>query len=311
MLQQTTVAAVIPYFEKFLRRWPDFPALAAAADADVMAAWAGLGYYARARNLIACARKVTADHDGKMPATEAELLKLPGIGAYTAAAIAAIAFGARAIVMDANIERVVSRLFAIDTPLPKSKPEIRQYLEAITPQQESGDFAQALMDLGAGLCSVKAPKCDQCPIRSFCRAATTDSAADYPIKIAKPIKPLRRGTAYWIERDDAVWLIQRPEKGMLGGMRALPDDDWSARSNGDAAAPCNAKWQILADTVQHSFTHFSLELQIAVTASAIDETQLPIGGFWPVNSLDKAGLPTLFSKAAKTVARYRRAHGET
>jgi A/G-specific adenine glycosylase len=310
MLQQTTVAAVIPYFEKFRRDWPDFSALAAAADADVMAAWAGLGYYARARNLIACARKVTSDHNGQLPATEGELLKLPGIGAYTAAAIAAIAFGARAIVLDANIERVVSRLFAIDTPLPKSKPEIRLHLEAITPQQQSGDFAQALMDLGAGICSVKAPKCEKCPIRSFCRAAKAENAEAYPIKSVKPAKPMRSGTVYWIQNDDAVWLVQRPNMGMLGGMRALPDDNWSARNNGDAIAPGNAEWQILADTVQHSFTHFSLELQIAVTASAIDETQLPIGVFWPVNSLDKAGLPTLFSKAAKIVARHQCDHGE-
>jgi A/G-specific adenine glycosylase len=307
MLQQTTVAAVIPYFEKFRSRWPDFAALAAADDADVMAAWAGLGYYARARNLIACARKVVADHEGRLPATVSELLTLPGIGGYTAAAISAIAFGNRALVIDANIERVVSRLYAIDTPLPKSKGEIREHLERITPASRSGDFAQAMMDLGASLCSVKAPKCGQCPIRSYCKAHATNQAEAYPIKLAKPPKPTRQGVAYWIEQDGAVWLVQREGSGMLGGMRALPDDDWSARSDGHATPPFAADWTLLPDIVQHAFTHFALELQIAVTASVINADRLPKGEFWPVKSLDKAGLPTLFSKVAKTVARHHRA----
>ncbi len=310
MLQQTTVAVVIPYFEKFRSRWPDFNALAAAADADVMAAWAGLGYYARARNLIACARKVVADHAGKLPTTEAELLTLPGVGAYTAAAISAIAFGHRALVVDANIERVVSRLYAIETPLPKSKREIRDYLDAVTPASNSGDFAQAMMDLGASLCSVKAPKCGQCPIQPYCLAASNNKAEAYPLKLAKPPKPMRHGIAYWIEKDNAVWLVQRGETGMLGGMRGLPDDNWSARNDGNSVPPITAQWTILPVSVQHVFTHFSLQLQIAVTVSAADTIEFPKGEYWPVNSLDKAGLPTLFSKVAKTIARHRNANGE-
>lgn len=309
MLQQTTVAAVIPYFEKFRRKWPDFAALAAAPDADVMAAWAGLGYYARARNLIACARVVTADFQGKLPSDEAELLKLPGIGAYTAAAIAAIAFGQRAIVLDANIERVVSRLFAIATPLPKSKPEIREILEIITPENDSGDFAQAMMDLGAGACSIKAPHCRQCPIRADCRAAKLKKADQYPVKLPKSAKPQRIGIAYWIEHEGAVWLVKRADKGMLGGMRSLPDDRWSARNDGDGNAPADAEWTFLPATVHHQFTHFALQLRIAVTTHGLTADALPQGEYWPLNSLDKAGLPTLFTKVANMVMRDRVANG--
>jgi A/G-specific adenine glycosylase len=310
MLQQTTVAAVIGYFNEFCRRWPSFAALAAAQDADVMAAWAGLGYYARARNLIACARMVTNEYGGKLPGTEGELLSLPGIGPYTAAAIAAIAFGQRAIVIDANIERVVSRLYAIDTPLPQSKPLIRARLEEITPQQHSGDFAQALMDLGAGICASRAPKCGQCPIASYCAASRTDQPDLFPIKRAKAPKPKRIGVAYWIERDAAIWLVKRPDKGMLGGMRALPDDDWSARMDGHATPPFDADWHLLPDSVQHEFTHFSLQLRIAVTDSVDDRIDAGDGEYWPVNSLDKAGLPTLFMKVAKMMTRLNRADGE-
>ncbi len=301
MLQQTTVAAVIPYFDRFTARWSDFAALAAADEADVMAAWAGLGYYARARNLVACAKAVASNHQGRLPEAEAELLKLPGIGGYTAAAIAAIAFGQRAVVVDANVERVVARLFAIDTPLPAGKAQIRVATDAITPDLDAGDFAQAMMDLGAGICSVRNPSCMICPLLRHCAAGQAGTADAYPVKSAKKAKPHRTGTAYWIERDAKVWLVKRGGSGMLGGMRALPDDGWSAKSDGNGAAPFQADWRILPQTVAHVFTHFSLTLKVAVTASAPDAAALGQGEYWPVKSLDKAGLPTLFSKAAKAV----------
>jgi A/G-specific adenine glycosylase len=311
MLQQTTVAAVIPYFEKFRARWPSFAALAAADDADVMAAWAGLGYYARARNLLACARQVAREYEGKLPATETDLLKLPGIGPYTAAAIKAIAFGRRAIVIDANIERVVSRVYAMATPLPQSKPQIRARLEEITPADHSGDFAQALMDLGAGICSTRNPDCAACPIGAVCAASIAGTPDAYPIKQPKKPKPTRQGTAYWIEQDGHVWLVKRPGKGMLGGMRALPDDGWSARANGNTTPPLDADWRILPGHVQHEFTHFTLQMQIAVTDSGVIQAQEFDGEYWAVKSLDKAGLPTLFMKAAKLMAQQNDAGGET
>lgn len=301
MLQQTTVAAVIPYFERFTARWPDFAALAAADEADVMAAWAGLGYYARARNLIKCARAVAGKHSGELPDKEGDLLELPGIGPYTAAAISAIAFDQRAVVVDSNVERVVARLFAMSTPLPQAKPLIREATDAITPDRRAGDFAQAMMDLGAGICSVKAPSCLLCPLSGECAAYANGNPETYPVKAAKKAKPSRSGTAYWIQRSDTVWLVRREDKGMLGGMRALPGDGWSARNDGDAAAPSAAKWRELDKRVQHIFTHFSLELKIAVTAWPEGARDPGNGEWWPVNSLDKAGLPTLFTKAAKAV----------
>lgn len=299
MLQQTTVAAVIPYFFKFISRWPDFAALAAADHSDVMAAWAGLGYYARARNLIACAKLVASSYAGNLPATEAELLKLPGVGPYTAAAIAAIAFGARAVVVDANVERVISRLFAIGTPLPAGKAEIRAAADIITPNAKAGDFAQAMMDLGASLCSVRNPSCLLCPIQTHCAAAQASNAELYPFKAAKRTKLHRTGTAYWVERDDAVWLITRGGKGMLAGMRALPDDGWSVQQDGSGIAPFDAEWHLLPQPVVHAFTHFTLSLKIAVTASVPADAKAGNGGYWPIKSLDKAGLPTLFNKAAQ------------
>ena len=301
MLQQTTVAAVIPYFERFTSRWSDFAALAAADEADVMAAWAGLGYYARARNLIACAKVVAGAHHGQLPDTEAELLKLPGIGGYTAAAIASIAFGKRAVVVEANVERVVARLFAIDTPLPAGKAEIYAATDAITPDECAGDFAQAMMDLGAGICSVRNPSCMICPLLSYCAAGYAGTAEAYPVKPAKKAKPHRTGTAYWVEHDSQVWLVKRGGNGMLGGMRALPDDGWSAKSDGRGEPPFEAEWQILPIQVSHVFTHFTLLLSIAVTASRHGGQSLADGEYWPLKSLDKAGLPTLFTKAAKAV----------
>jgi A/G-specific adenine glycosylase len=301
MLQQTTVAAVGAYFQKFTQIWPDFAALAAANDADVMAAWAGLGYYARARNLLKCARVVVAEHAGRLPETEAALLKLPGIGPYTAAAIAAIAFGQRAVVVDANVERVVSRLFAISTPLPQSKPLIRAATDRITPDGRAGDFAQAMMDLGAGICSVRAPSCLICPLAFACDAARLGNPEIYPAKMSKAAKPQRTGHVYWIARDEHVWLVRRDEKGLLAGMRALPDDQWTARLDGHATPPAPANWQNLPVHVAHVFTHFSLRLDIAVTSWPADADGPGDGEWWPLKSLDKAGLPTLFRKAAEAV----------
>jgi A/G-specific adenine glycosylase len=305
MLQQTTVAAVIPYFERFTARWPNIAALAAADDAELMAAWAGLGYYARARNLLSCARAVVADHEGAFPENEADLRRLPGVGAYTAAAIAAIAFDERAVVVDANVERVVARLFAINTPLPDARTTIRKACDAITPSKRPGDFAQAMMDLGATICTARKAACLACPLRSLCAGHQTGVAESLPVKPAKAAKPHRNGTAYWIERDAHVWLIKRPAKGMLGGMRALPDDRWSARHNGDSVPPFAAEWRLLNEPVAHVFTHFSLSLSLALTSSPVQAAALEGGEWWPVNSLDSAGLPTLFAKAAQRAIKAR------
>ena len=296
MLQQTTVAAVKPYFEAFTRRWPDVAALAAASEDDVMAAWAGLGYYSRARNLVKCARAVAAR--GGFPTTEAELRELPGLGAYTAAAVAAIAFAQRAVVVDANVERVVARLFAIDTPMPAARKPIRVAADAITPARRAGDFAQAMMDLGSSVCTAREPKCLLCPLAKACKARATGDPARLPVKAPKKPKPLRRGRAFWIEREGEVWLVRREGKGMLGGMRALPDDGWSARADGTGEAPMPGTWES-AGVVRHVFTHAALELSVVVqrNAPAPDAE----GEWWPIDRIDDAGLPTLFAKAARLV----------
>lgn len=310
MLQQTTVAAVIPYFTAFTQRWPRVEALAKASDADVMAAWAGLGYYSRARNLLKCARVVVAAHQGNFPQSAAELAKLPGIGAYTSAAIAAIAFGEAVAVVDANVERVAARLFAIETPLPAARTQIREAVQAITPTDRPGDFAQAMMDLGATICTARNPSCLTCPLRKQCQALALGIVEGLPVKAPKAAKPQRSGTAWWIECDDHVWLAIRPDKGMLGGMRALPDDDWSARNDGNKTPPFSAQWHAVDGQVAHSFTHFHLALgiqQIRLSARAND---LGNGEWWPINSLDSAGLPTLFAKAARLVLKDRQAQEE-
>lgn len=296
MLQQTTVAAVKPYFEAFTRRWPDVAALAAAPEDDVMAAWAGLGYYSRARNLVKCARAVAAR--GGFPTTEAELRELPGLGAYTAAAVAAIAFAQRAVVVDANVERVVARLFAIDTPMPAARKPIRVAADAITPARRAGDFAQAMMDLGSSVCTAREPKCLLCPLAKACKARATGDPARLPVKAPKKPKPLRRGRAFWIEREGEVWLVRREGNGMLGGMRALPDDGWSARADGTGEAPMPGTWES-AGVVRHVFTHAALELSVVVqrNAPAPDAE----GEWWPIDRIDDAGLPTLFAKAARLV----------
>lgn len=294
MLQQTTVAAVGPYFAKFTTRWPTVMDLAGADDADVMAAWAGLGYYARARNLLACARAV-ADRGGVFPDTEEGLRALSGLGEYTAAAVAAIAFGRRAVVVDANVERVVARLFAIEDPLPGAKPAIRFATGQATPDVRAGDFAQAMMDLGATICTARSPRCMLCPLRLHCRGYAEGAPERLPVKAAKKAKPTRAGRAYWIENVGKVLLVQRPPSGMLGGMRALPDDGWSAR--GDGANHLSGQWQT-GGVVRHSFTHFDLELQLML-CGAPELDNLPEGEWWPVDQIEAAGLPTVFAKAAR------------
>ena len=297
MLQQTTTAHAAPYFVKFADRWPTVEALAGADEAAVMAEWAGLGYYSRARNLVACARAVT--QRGGFPESEEELRKLPGIGEYTAAAIAAIAHGRRAVVIDANVERVVARLFAIGKPLPGARKAIRAAAEAITPDERAGDFAQAMMDLGATICTPRDPKCLLCPLSALCAARAQGRQNDLPVKAPKKARPLRAGTAFWIERDGAVWLVTRPGRGMLGGMRALPDDGWNARADGSGDAPIPGAWGA-GGVVRHTFTHFDLELGLAVYAGDRWE-QIEGGEWWPVTEIDAAGLPTLFAKAARLV----------
>jgi A/G-specific adenine glycosylase len=292
MLQQTTVPHAWPYFETFTRRWPDVEALASAPDEEVMAAWAGLGYYARARNLVACARAVAGAHGGRFPDTEEGLRALPGIGRYTAAAIAAIAFGRRAVVVDANVERVVSRLFAVEEPLPGARETIYRLADSITPAEGAGDFAQALMDLGSAICTPRAPDCPRCPLADGCRARAGGQPGRYPLKAKKMPKPRRQGVAYWLEHDGHVLLIRRPPRGLLGGMLALPTEE----------APIDAAWRE-AGAVDHVFTHFALTMRLlcAVADSRQD------GIWWPVDRLDEAGLPTLFARLAARGTEWRTA----
>ena len=307
MLQQTTVTAVIPYYEKFTARWPNVKALAEASDADVMAAWAGLGYYARARNLLACARVVAREHGCVFPDSEAALLTLPGVGAYTAAAIAAIAFGRRTVVVDANVERVVSRLFAIETPLPASRPDIRQKADLITPDQRAGDFAQAMMDLGAGTCTVRNPQCLLCPLRGHCEAAQTNRAEDFPVKAPKKDKPHRHGIVWWLERSDGhVWIERRDDKRMLGGMAGLPGTQWDKRGNeAEGAPPMTGDWVALNSPVEHVFTHFRLTLTVERLRAVKEADPEGNGQWWPLARIGKAGLPTLYAKVVKAVMQDR------
>lgn len=297
MLQQTTVAAVIPYFERFTTRWPTVEALAAAEDAELMSAWAGLGYYARARNLLACARTVAAR--GGFPDDEAGLLELPGVGAYTAAAVAAIGFDRPATVVDGNVERVVARLFGVGEPMPAAKPELRRLAATLTPPRRAGDFAQAMMDLGATICTPRSPSCLVCPIATGCAARATGDPARFPVKAAKKAKPQRHGTIFWIERAGAVLLVRRPEKGLLGGMRALPTGPWADRTPGLDGAPAALAWRLLEPRVSHVFTHFALDLSIAAAALERDCATLADGEWWPRDRLEEAGLPTVFMKAAR------------
>jgi A/G-specific adenine glycosylase len=293
MLQQTTVAAVIPYFLDFTRRWPTVAALAAADDAEVMAAWAGLGYYARARNLLKCARAVTAEHGGVFPATAEALQKLPGIGPYTAAAIAAIAFDEPATVVDGNVERVMARLDDIRTPLPAAKPELRAAAARRTPGTRAGDYAQAVMDLGATICTPRNPACGLCPWRADCAGRLAGSAPDLPAKAPKPVKPVRLGIAYLARRPDGhVLLEDRPDSGLLGGMRGLPGTAWAETPPAEAP-PLPADWRPAPVEVRHTFTHFHLRLRVMV-ADVPATARPPRGAFHPARPAD---LPTVMRKA--------------
>lgn len=300
MLQQTTVASVKGYFAAFTARWPTVAALAAAPDAEVMQAWAGLGYYARARNLLACARAVVADHGGRFPESEAALRTLPGIGAYTAAAIAAIAFGRPATVVDGNVERVIARLHALTAPLPGAKPELHGLAAARTPVARSGDYAQAVMDLGATICTPRNPDCAACPLGAGCMARRQGTPTAYPVKAAKRTRPRRLGSVYWLRAGDAVLVTRRPPKGLLGGMRALPSDDWAAVQP-QFAPPLAADWLALPGRVHHVFTHFELELTVyAAALAARPQSPLPDAMAWvALAEIDRAGLPTVFAKAAR------------
>jgi A/G-specific adenine glycosylase len=313
MLQQTTVAAVKPFFQRFLERFPTVEALAEAPADSVMQAWAGLGYYSRARNLHACAKAVVERHGGRFPDREAELRRLPGVGAYTAAAVAAIAFGQPAAAVDGNVERVVARLFRIEEPLPKAKPAIRQLTEAMVPPDRPGDFAQALMDLGATLCTPKRPACALCPWMAPCRARAEGLQETYPRKLKKVEGQLRRGAAFVVLRkDDGVLLRTRPPKGLLGGMAEVPTSAWEADYDPARAmldAPLEARWKRLPGTVRHVFTHFPLELTVFYAAVSRD-TAAPDGMRWtPRLRLAQEALPGAMRKVLAHALGELRPHG--
>ena len=306
MLQQTTVAAVKAYFEKFIRLWPTVKDLAAAPLDDVLKAWAGLGYYARARNLHACA-KVVAESGGVFPSTLEGLRALPGVGPYTAGAISAIAFGGRHAAVDGNVERVLSRFYCIETPLPDSKPLIRARAEALVPERRAGDFAQALMDLGATLCTPKSPNCLICPWTEDCEGRKRGMASVLPFKAAKRKVPQRFGVAFWVERGDgAVLLRRRPERGLLGGMLEVPSTEWSGERPAAPLdhAPVDAAWRKLPGSVTHTFTHFHLDLAV-MRAAAGEGELLQDGDYRWVRREDLAGeaLPTVMRKVVAHVLR--------
>ena len=300
MLQQTTVAAVVPYYTRFMERWPTVFDLADAAVEDVMTEWAGLGYYARARNLHACAQTVAHWRQGRFPETEAGLLDLPGIGVYTAAAVAAIAFGEKAVVVDGNVERVMARLFAVTDPLPQAKTRLKQLAAGLTPAVRPGDYAQAVMDLGATLCSPRAPACGLCPWRSLCQANRLGIAERLPAKAEKPPKPIRHGVAYWLtDRQGRVLLRRRPPTGLLGGMMEVPGSAWLDTPPADPAAeaPVAAAWRPLPGLVRHTFTHFQLELtMMAAKARPADR---PAGLWVELDRLGEQALPTVMRKLVR------------
>lgn len=300
MLQQTTVAAVEPYYRRFLARWPTLKDLAAAPLEDVLQAWAGLGYYARARHLHACARVVAAEHGGAFPADETGLRKLPGIGPYTAAAIAAIAFDQSTLPVDGNIERVVARLFAHPTPLPQAKAELRALAARLAPRSRPGDVAQALMDLGATVCTPRNPDCPHCPLAPQCQGLAQGIAAELPRRARKAARPTRHGLAFWLTRDDgAVLLRQRPARGLLGGMTEVPSTPWRPRAWSLAEARAHAPiaatgFRLLPGRVHHVFSHFELELKVATArVNGSDE------GLWCApDQLDAQALPSVMRKVA-------------
>jgi A/G-specific adenine glycosylase len=304
MLQQTTVTTVAPYFARFLARWPNVQALAAAPLQEVLKSWAGLGYYARARNLHACARAVVDQHGGSFPSSEAGLVELPGIGPYTAAAIAAIAFGARAAAVDGNVERVVTRLFAIEQALPAAKSQIRKLAAGLVPETRSGDFAQAMMDLGATICTPTRPACAICPWMKACEACRRGDPATFPRRAPKPMRRLRRGAAFVALRADGCVLMRaRPPKGLLGGMTEVPSTEWlhdfdvaEALHHAPLLGRTRPKWRRLRGEVRHVFTHFPLEL-VVYRAEFPIRTDAPAGARWiPLADLAGEALPSLMRK---------------
>lgn len=305
MLQQTTVATVGPYFQRFLERWPSIEDLAAADRDDVLAAWAGLGYYARARNLHQCAREVAAA-GGEFPQTLKDLRALPGIGPYTAAALGAIAFDLPVVPLDGNIERVMARLFAVRSPLPKAKPELGRLASRFADERRPGDVAQALMDLGALICTVRKPACADCPLAGACVAHEKGLTADLPRRAAKKKRPVRRTIAFWLERGDgAVLLRKRPDQGLLGGMLEVPSLPWQSGrikpTEAAMSAPIEIEWRQLKGRVGHTFTHFHLEVSVWTGV-----TQNPADGIWlrPAEFGDHA-LPTLMRKIVEHVTESR------
>jgi len=300
MLQQTTVPHATPYFLSFTARWPTVSDLAAAPDGELMGAWAGLGYYARARNLLACARAVASDHGGVFPDTEEGLRALPGVGAYTAAAVAAIAFDRPANVVDGNVERVMARLNAVETPLPEAKPQLKALAGDLVTAERPGDWAQALMDLGATVCRPRSPLCDICPVSAWCEGLRSGAPETYPRKSRKADRPRRFGVAWLLTRGDEVALVRRPPKGLLGGMLGLPTSDWRSTPWSDeealAVAPVAAAWRDRG-VVEHVFTHFSLTLRVFAADGAND------GDFvWTPRS-GLGALPSVFLKAARAADR--------
>ena len=299
MLQQTTVATVRAYFERFTARWPTVADLAAAPDADVLGEWAGLGYYARARNLLKCARAVVERHGGAFPADHDALLALPGIGPYTAAAISSIAFDLQHTVLDGNVERVMARLYDIHTPLPAAKPELMARADALTPQERPGDYAQAVMDLGATICTPRNPACGICPWRAPCAARVAGTATELPRKTPKKAKPVRHGTLYLAQRADGAWLLEtRPDKGLLGGMLGWPGSDWidAGDARPEGTPPVAAAWQVLGSDVRHTFTHFHLVLHVMVAEVGM-EAQPERGQFVVPGEFRPSDLPTVMRKA--------------
>lgn len=306
MLQQTTVAAVIPYFRKFLDRWPTVLDLAAADSEEVMAAWAGLGYYARARNLLKCAQHVASVLGGRFPDTEDGLRSLPGIGDYTAAAIASIAFGRATVVVDGNVERVMARLFAEQDPLPGVKPRLKQRAAQLAPQERCGDYSQALMDLGATLCTPRNPACGLCPWVRDCQGRLQGIAADLPARTPKAEKPTRHGLAFWIARwDGSILLRKRPPHGLLGGMLEVPSTPWRDSSEGGAwtleeaskHAPLSCSWHPVRGTVRHTFTHFHLEMTVVTGIARGGEP--PASRWVSPESLGEQALPTIMRKIVR------------
>jgi len=300
MLQQTTVATVGPYFERFVKRWPDVRSLAAAPLEEVLTLWSGLGYYARARNLHRCAHQVAGELGGRFPDSEEHLRDLPGIGPYTAAALAAIAFGQPATAVDGNVERVICRYFAVEEPLPGAKTEIRRLAESLTPVERCGDYTQALMDLGAGVCLPRAPKCALCPLRDDCRARARGLAETLPRRTPKAERPTRRAVAFLVRRaDGALLLRRRPDKGLLGGMMEVPSTPWREalweEQEVRAAAPFDLAWRALPGDVRHTFTHFHL---VAMLWTGRIEGEMPgVEGRWVApDRLDGEALPTVMRK---------------